>query len=314
MYNEQNNNDLNNKETQNNSESQETFDQQHEYITYGRRFNSYRWYKPILVGVLTAIFAMVVVIGAIFASIALGFLSDVKSLLLQTGYDNMDVSSVGGILLNLGGLAVFIPALWLAAKIVRDRPFSSYSSSRGGWNWKLFGKCLLIAIVTVGIPAVISNLMEPGDGVNRLTVFTFLLLTVMGPLQCIAEEYLFRAFFLQTLGSWFKIPIVAIVVSAVIFAAGHPYSMAGVLSVLASGLIWGFTAKISRGLEASSAAHIANNMATFYMMGFGMVNLTADVRVTDMIFSIAADFLYLIVIIILTRKTHWFDEEIGGNA
>lgn len=299
---------------QNNSESQETFDQQHEYITYGRRFNSYRWYKPILVGVLTAIFAMVVVIGAIFASIALGFLSDVKSLLLQTGYDNMDVSSVGGILLNLGGLAVFIPALWLAAKIVRDRPFSSYSSSRGGWNWKLFGKCLLIAIVTVGIPAVISNLMEPGDGVNRLTVFTFLLLTVMGPLQCIAEEYLFRAFFLQTLGSWFKIPIVAIVVSAVIFAAGHPYSMAGVLSVLASGLIWGFTAKISRGLEASSAAHIANNMATFYMMGFGMVNLTADVRVTDMIFSIAADFLYLIVIIILTRKTHWFDEEIGGIA
>ena len=61
-------------------------------------------------------------------------------------------------------------------------------------------------------------------------------------------------------------------------------------------------------------AHIANNMATFYMMGFGMVNLTADVRVTDMIFSIAADFLYLIVIIILTRNTHWFDEEIGGNA
>jgi hypothetical protein len=55
-------------------------------------------------------------------------------------------------------------------------------------------------------------------------------------------------------------------------------------------------------------------MATFYMMGFGMVNLTADVRVTDMIFSIAADFLYLIVIIILTRKTHWFDEEIGGIA
>ena len=49
MYNEQNNNDLNNKEMQSNSESQETFDQQHEYITYGRRFISYKWYKPILV-------------------------------------------------------------------------------------------------------------------------------------------------------------------------------------------------------------------------------------------------------------------------
>ena len=253
MYNEQNNNDFNNKEMQNNSELQETFDQQHEYITYGRRFISYKWYKPLLVGL---------VLGILYLT-----------------------------------------------KIVKDRPFSSYSSSRGGWNWKLFFKCFLIAIVIVGIPALITNLVEGGgDGINRFTVLSFVALTIMGPLQCIAEEYIFRGFFLQTIGSWVKIPIVAIVVSALVFTAGHPYKLAGVISVLVSGLIWGFMVKTTRGLEASSAAHIANNMAVFYTMGFGIVKLTADVPVADMIVSVVKDAVYLIVIFIIARKTNWFNE------
>ncbi|MBQ6099260.1 MAG: hypothetical protein IJL02_05285, partial [Methanobrevibacter sp.] len=37
-------------------------------------------------------------------------------------------------------LIMFIPSLYLASKIVNDRPFSSYSSSRGGWNFKLYFK------------------------------------------------------------------------------------------------------------------------------------------------------------------------------
>ena len=279
MYNEQNN-DLNNKEIQNNSELQETFDQQHEYVTYGRRFISYKWYKPLLVGLVLGILYLTIGSGAIYA-------------VLLSGYENMDVSSVAGVMVNLGGLAILIPFLWIASKIVKDRPFSSYSSSRGGWNWKLFFKCFLIAIVIVGIPALITNLVEGGgDGINRFTVLSFVALTIMGPLQCIAEEYIFRGFFLQTLGSW----------------VNHPYKLAGVISVLVSGLIWGFMAKTTRGLEASSAAHIANNMAVFYTMGFGIVKLTAEIPVADMIVSVVKDAVYLIVIFIIARKTNWFNE------
>ena len=309
MYNEQNNNDLNNKEMQSNSESQETFDQQHEYITYGRRFISYKWYKPILVGLVLGILYLIIGSGAICALVMLNHEAVEASGVLLSGYENMDVSSVAGVMVNLGGLAILIPFLWIASKIVKDRPFSSYSSSRGGWNWKLFFKCFLIAIVIVGIPALITNLVEGGgDGINRFTVLSFVALTIMGPLQCIAEEYIFRGFFLQTIGSWVKIPIVAIVVSALVFTAGHPYKLAGVISVLVSGLIWGFMAKTTRGLEASSAAHIANNMAVFYTMGFGIVKLTAEIPVADMIVSVVKDAVYLIVIFIIARKTNWFNE------
>ena len=269
MYNEQNN-DLNNKEIQNNSELQETFDQQHEYVTYGRRFISYKWYKPLLVGLVLGILYLTIGSGAIYALVKLNHEAVEASGVLLSGYENMDVSSVAGVMVNLGGLAILIPFLWIASKIVKDRPFSSYSSSRGGWNWKLFFKCFLIAIVIVGIPALITNLVEGGgDGINRFTVLSFVALTIMGPLQCIAEEYIFRGFFLQTLGSWVKIPIVAIVVSALVFTAGHPYKLAGVISVLVSGL---------------------------------------KIPVSDMIVSVAKDAVYLIVIIIIARKTNWFNE------
>ena len=99
-------------------------------------------------------------------------------------------------------------------------------------SWVTDPTIALIAIVIVGIPALITNLVEGGgDGVNRFTVLSFVALTIMGPLQCIAEEYIFRGFFLQTIGSWVKIPIVAIVVSALVFTAGHPYKLAGMISV-----------------------------------------------------------------------------------
>ena len=107
MYNEQNN-DLNNKEIQNNSELQETFDQQHEYVTYGRRFISYKWYKPLLVGLVLGILYLTIGSGAIYALVKLNHEAVEASGVLLSGYENMDVSSVAGVMVNLGGLAILI--------------------------------------------------------------------------------------------------------------------------------------------------------------------------------------------------------------
>ena len=279
-----------------------------EYTTYSRRFFSYKWYKPVLVGLITWIIAVVVVSGIALVFSVLDLYNVGSGGMLASGYDDLDVSSVRGVVLNLGGLAILIPGLMIAGKIVGDRPFSSYSSSRGGWNWKLFFKCILICLVVIGIPVVISNLKTGGDGINRFTAASFVALTIMGPLQCVAEEYLFRAFLIQTVGGWFKIPAVAIIASAVVFAMGHPYNTYGVASVLVSGLIWGVMVKVTKGLEASSAAHIVNNMAVFYMMGMGTTTLSADLSAHDMIVSVAKDLAYLAVILFIALRLHWFDE------
>lgn len=284
---------------------------EHDFLTYPRRFSAYKWYKPLLVALLTVLFAAVFITMISIPIIAINVVSSqsLSSLFSgASGYDGMKIGTFTDAVMGFAPIAVLIPALALAAKTVKDRPFSSYSSSRGGWNWKLFFKCLGISLFVVGIPVAFSNLLIGGDGVNRFTVAGFIALLVLCPLQCAAEEYLFRAFVLQTIGSWFRIPILAIILSAILFAAGHPYNMVGVISVLYSGLLWSLMIRYTKGIEASTAAHIVNNLVFFCMMGWGMVTLSSATPLSDLIIGIIKDTLYFGVILWISRKYHWFDE------
>lgn len=278
---------------------------EHEYPTYPRRFISYRWFKPLLAGLLFA----VLYLGSNVAIVLLGALNQggLESVMKIAGsYDTMDVSSGPGILLNLGSLAVAIPLLALTALIVRDRPFSSYSSARGGWDWSVFGRMMLLALLVCGVPNLVWILLDHGPLNNQFTIATFLLLTVMGPLQCIAEEYMFRGLLMQTFGGWFRIPVIAVVLQALIFMAMHPYNLTGKLTILATGCMMGLMAWISRGIEASSAIHIVNNMVAFYADGLGLGAIGSEVSTLDLVVTLIIDAVYVAVLLVL-RKKGFFD-------
>jgi len=278
---------------------------EHEYPTYPRRFISYRWFKPLLAGLLFA----VLYLGSNVAIVLLGALNQggLESVMKIAGsYDTMDVSSGPGILLNLGSLAVAIPLLALTALIVRDRPFSSYSSARGGWDWSVFGRMMLLALLVCGVPNLVWILLDHGPLNNQFTIATFLLLTVMGPLQCIAEEYMFRGLLMQTFGGWFRIPVIAVVLQALIFMAMHPYNLTGKLTILATGCMMGLMAWISRGIEASSAIHIVNNMVAFYADGLGLGAIGSEVSSLDLVVTLIIDAVYVAVLLVL-RKKGFFD-------
>ncbi|MBQ2228090.1 MAG: CPBP family intramembrane metalloprotease [Firmicutes bacterium] len=278
---------------------------EHEYPTYPRRFISYRWFKPLLAGLLFA----VLYLGSNVAIVLLGALNQggLESVMKIAGsYDTMDVSSGPGILLNLGSLAVAIPLLALTALIVRDRPFSSYSSARGGWDWSVFGRMMLLALLVCGVPNLVWILLDHGPLNNQFTIATFLLLTVMGPLQCIAEEYMFRGLLMQTFGGWFRIPVIAVVLQALIFMSMHPYNLTGKLTILATGCMMGLMAWISRGIEASSAIHIVNNMVAFYADGLGLGAIGSEVSSLDLVVTLIIDAIYVAVLLVL-RKKGFFD-------
>ncbi|MBQ2084102.1 MAG: CPBP family intramembrane metalloprotease [Firmicutes bacterium] len=278
---------------------------EHEYPTYPRRFISYRWFKPLLAGLLFA----VLYLGSNVAIVLLGALNQggLESVMKIAGsYDTMDVSSGPGILLNLGSLAVAIPLLALTALIVRDRPFSSYSSARGGWDWSIFGRMMLLALLVCGVPNLVWILLDHGPLNNQFTIATFLLLTVMGPLQCIAEEYMFRGLLMQTFGGWFRIPVIAVILQALIFMSMHPYNLTGKLTILATGCMMGLMAWISRGIEASSAIHIVNNMVAFYADGLGLGAIGSEVSTLDLVVTLIIDAVYVAVLLVL-RKKGFFD-------
>ena len=237
--------------------------------------------------------------------------------IMSGGYDTMDMSDPLQSVLQLGGLAIAIPALWLASVIVRDRPMSSYSSSRGGWSHAVFWKCMPIAFLINGLPIIINDvIIEKGyqNFTVKFTVLSFVLLTILGPLQCIAEEYMFRGFVMQTFGSWFRFPLIAVILQALIFAAGHPYNRIGQIAIVASGLGFALSAWFGRGLEVSAALHVVNNMTIFYLQGLGMTTVSSEASVSGMVMDMCISAVYVIVIFWLSRKTKWFDKVTKDDA
>lgn len=294
---------------------------QYDYVTYPRQFITYRWYKPLFTAVLFAIFyaalLIIMVVGAsVLGNYELGLRPEEFLESLTGGYDNVDMTSVTGVVIFLGQVVVMLPALMLARAIVRDRTWSSYSSSRGGFDLGLFIKCTLISLVVVSAPIFARDWFftehgAPDMGVSPLVLA---LIVVLGTLQCIAEEYVFRGLLVQTLGSWLRIPIIAIIVSAVPFALMHPYNNIGKALIFITGCTLGIAAWLGRGLEASSAFHIGNNLIIFLMQAFGVTQVGSEVTMEDVYFCLAIYAVYTLIILILSKKTHWFDKVRKNDA
>ena len=291
---------------------------EHSYPVYGRQFKSYRWYKPIIAAIVFAIVYLLMFLGLFLAAgivygVATNTLDPLDALLqsMNTSYDEMSVTDNLQNIMGLGSLALFIPALGLTSLIVRDRPFSSYSSARGGWSSKVFWRVFPIAFLCNGVPIIVQELVFEhalDDFKMGFTLVSFIILTILGPLQCMGEEYVFRGLFMQTLGSWVRIPVLAVVLQSLIFAAGHPYNFTGQVGIFISGLAFGLSAWITRGLEASSALHIANNMTIFYMMGLNLATVGTEQGMDTVYMDFGIGAAYVLILFWLSRKTKWFDK------
>jgi len=277
---------------------------EHEYTTYPRKFDAYRWYKPLAVGALFSVFFLV-----------LGFLSGPITKLLfgsavsqSGGYDDMDFYTSAGAFSTCYEAVIPILCLLLAVLIVRDRPFSSYLSSMGGWRWDVFLKTFAGGLLFVGVPTAVWHLMQGSSGVIHFTAGGFILLTLLGPLQGVAEELVYRGYIMQTVSSWFRLPVAGIIAQAILFAAVHPYNVIGVINIFAAGIIYALICVYTKGIEAGSALHIINNMTTIYMSGFGFGAITSEQSISEVLLENAVKIAFFIFIIIASKKFHWFDE------
>lgn len=297
---------------------------EHSYATYGRQFKSYRWFKPLIVCVLFFIFYLLFSVVLMIGTVAVaGYgtsadtFAEIRNSMTAMGYDSMDLANPWQSVINLGTVAVMIPALWLASAIVRDRPFSSYSSSRGGWNKKVFRRALPVAFVCISLPIIIDELFIQHHIDNYhmgFTLASFAVVTILGPLQCIAEEYAFRGLLMQTFGSWFRVPVLAILLQAVVFVMMHPYNTIGKIGILVSGIMYAASACIGRGIEISSAYHICNNLTIFYLQGLNISEITSESTTRDLVFDIVCTTIFTIVIFIISKRTNWFNKVRHDDA
>ena len=239
-----------------------------------------RWFTPVLEGLLIAGIYFVLLLIVSFALLAFAvmlrvpydYLTD-----LQRIYANVFKTPLVFIALLITIIPV-IPAIFIARLITNFKPLGLIHSIAGRMRWSYLGVFLGFGFLIFGLYNV-GNLVLAGslttqNSVHPLNSGMFwlyiVLILLIVPFQCYAEELLFRGYLMQTVGRWLKNPVWAIIIPAPIFMVLHGYGLWGLLSVLTMALIAGFLCWYTGGLEAGIGLHIANNVSIFI---FGLLGL-----------------------------------------
>ena len=239
-----------------------------------------RWFTPVLEGLLIAGIYFVLLLIVSFALLAFAvmlrvpydYLTD-----LQRIYANVFKTPLVFIALLITIIPV-IPAIFIARLITNFKPLGLIHSIAGRMRWSYLGVFLSFGFLIFGLYyvgfATLDGSLTTQNSVHPLNSGMFwlyiVLILVIVPFQCYAEELLFRGYLMQTVGRWLKNPVWAIIIPAPIFMVLHGYGLWGLLSVLTMALIAGFLCWYTGGLEAGIGLHIANNVSIFI---FGLLGL-----------------------------------------
>lgn len=179
-------------------------------------------------------------------------------------------------------LILMIPALLLASRIVEGRGVGLLSSVTGRLRMGWLGKSLLLALAVFAVyfavllgwsaaggEAISVDFSHPG-----LWVMVLLVLLLI-PFQAAAEEYVFRGYLMQLVGSWLRHPAFAILLPVPLFVLGHGYDVWGAASVGVFAIVAAWLTWRTGGLEAAISLHIVNNVLIFLLGSVGLVDANA---------------------------------------
>jgi membrane protease YdiL (CAAX protease family) len=228
------------------------------------------WWRPLagtlLVGTGFFLVGLVVVLaGAVVATVA--------GIPMPMRGQRLFGDPVFGLAVLLLSVAAVLPVVYAAAALVQRRPPGTVSSVAGRlrWGWLAWCTGLAVAALVVGQIAMTVAYAVTGEQVDDLFGWTgwgnFLpalaVIVVLVPFQAAAEEYIFRGWVLQAFGAVVRSPWPGIVLGAAAFTALHGYTDWGILDVFGFGVLMGWLAVRTGGLEAAIAMHVVNNLLAF---------------------------------------------------
>lgn len=227
------------------------------------------WWRPLAsLGVVVAgvILVVVVALVAMFAAFVGGV--DPNSLISEDVLLEQ-ADEPWFLLANNLLLAAFVPVSMLAVWIGHGWRPRWLTSVVGGMRWKWL---LVTSAVALGVQLVATLVLfgidgfPSGVGTNVAWLLAVVFLTT--PLQAAGEEYFFRGWMTQSIGSWIPAALVSALVTAAIastlFAMAHGSQNVWLFldrfafGVLASYLTWR-----TGGLEAAIGTHTVNNVVVF---------------------------------------------------
>jgi uncharacterized protein len=247
---------------------------------------SYSWWRP-LVGILLLGLGMVVVVPLVMLPVlVVGVLveggdQDFADAFFNAGtFQELTPSALLYLNLTLGGLILWTWGLVRVLHTMRPRWLSSVVPKL---RWGFLFVCIGLSVVALFAQLVVGGLV-PQDAnpdvsldVNPWTGTTLALGIVMlltTPLQAAGEEYAFRGYLLQAVGSLSRSRWVALLVTSTLFALAHGFQNPPLFfDRFMFGVIAGWLVIRTGGLEAAIAMHVLNNYLAFTLaLTFGDID------------------------------------------
>lgn len=178
-------------------------------------------------------------------------------------------------------IIIMIPVVLLAVLSTGPRPIGYLTSVQGRmrWGWLRHTSVLALIVFGGGISGLVAvsfwidpDSVQTPSSVDVGVNVTLLLVLVLTPFQAAAEEYVFRGYLLQLIGSWTRFAWIPVIVSVPLFAVAHGYNVWGLIDVGLFALMAGYLVIRTGGLEAAIAAHTFNNVALLIFECLGMIN------------------------------------------
>jgi len=252
---------------------------------------NYAWWKPV-VGIVIVVVGMVVVaplvlLPVLLAGVAIEGGPFWESLEKAATLEAIGPASLLYLNLTLGST---ILVTWFVMRVIHRMRPRWLTSVAPKMRWTFFFICIGLSVLAL-IAQVVLSMLLPGaqeadvsQQVNDFTTTTAILAVIVlvtTPLQAAGEEYVFRGYLMQAVGSLFNNKWIALLVTATLFATAHGVQNFPLFfDRFVFGLIAGWLVLRTGGLEAGIAMHILNNFLAF---GFALTfaDLTESLNVTE---------------------------------
>ncbi|MEV8254120.1 type II CAAX endopeptidase family protein [Rhodoglobus sp. NPDC076762] len=274
----------------------------------GRASANHRWWRPLVVavvaigfylGFLLSLFLPLVIVALVFPAVG-AWLDESNDAL--DAIDLSDPVTFGVVMLSI---ILMLPAIILANLLLGARPAGLLTSVAGRLRWRWFARCSGLAaavcsggmLVSFGVGMLTGQPVMVAD-VNPNLALMLVLVLLLVPFQAAAEEYIFRGYLMQTIGTWLRHPAFAILLPVPLFIVGHDYELLGMIDVGIFAIAAGWLTWRTGGLEAAVALHIVNNVLIFALGAWGLLDVNAsDSTVGGLVVSLAITIVFVFVVV-----------------
>lgn len=221
---------------------------------------------------------------------------------------------------NLGWLFAIVAVVVTVRFVHGLKPgFGWATSVVARFRWRWFSMCLGLAFVAL-VATVLVSAFIPGDdtvsgSLNDFTSETrdyLLVILLLTPFQAAGEEYAFRGYLMQAIGSlrWRKVATyAAVVVSALVFALAHGAGQGWPVFIdrFAFGVVAAVLVVKTGGLEAGIAMHVLNNWLAFGL-ALALGDMTESLNATggswwQMLVTATQSIVFVSLVLFAARRT-----------